>query len=71
MIYGFGTYRLVAACRETPVVFPNVLNRHAITVRAFLAAWPFGEQVGNIVGLNRRALVIEAETVGGQVIEPN
>ena len=67
----FGGHWLVSARCETPIVLFDFLNRHAVAVRAFLAAGPLGEYVENIVGLNRRSFVVETVAVGSDIIEPN
>ena len=71
MVHGFGGHGLVTASGKTPIVLFDFLNRHAVAVRAFLAVRPFGQNIGNVVRLNRRALVVEAETVGGEIVKPD
>src|SRR6266540_4358491 len=64
VVRGGGGHGLVAARRETPIVLANLLNRYTVAVWAFFAGGPFDKQIGNVVGANRRALVVEAEAVG-------
>lgn len=49
----------------------NFFNRHAVAVRTFLAVRPFGKHVGNVIGVDWRALIVETVAVGGQIIEPD
>ena len=71
VVYCFRRHWLVAASCKTPVILPNLFNRHTIAIRTFLALRPFDQYVGNVVGFNRRALIVEALAVSGEVIEPD
>jgi hypothetical protein len=71
MVHDLRCHRLAAAGGQTPIVRFDFLNRDAVAIRAFVTIWPFCQKAGNVVGRNRRALVVEAESIGGQVVEPN
>lgn len=71
MARSFRGDRLVAARRETPIVFLDLLNGYSVAVRAFFTGGPLREQVGNVIGRNFGAFVVQAKAVGGEVIEPD
>src|SRR5258708_4316428 len=71
VVHGGGSNGFVSARREAPIVLANLLEGHAVAVRALLAARPFGQRIGNVVGFDRCALVVQAEAVGGLIVEPN
>src|ERR1035437_2807128 len=71
VVYLFRYYWLLEASRKAPVVSANLFNRYAVTVCALFPLRPFGEHIRNIVGVDWRAFVIEAEAVSSKIVEPN
>src|SRR3989304_5207067 len=71
MVYRFGCHWLISSCCEAPFVLADLFNRHAVAVRTFVAVGPFGEYVGDVVGFDRCAFIVEAEAVGGRIVEPD
>ena len=62
---------LITSRRKALFVFANLLNRYTVAVLGFIALWPLGQHIGNVAGINWCAFVVEAEAVGGEIIEPN
>src|SRR5258708_1669926 len=71
MVNYFCSLQLVSPRREAPAVLSDFFNGDPVAVGAFFALRPLGEYVRNIVSFNGCAFVVEAESVGGDVVEPN
>jgi len=70
-VYGFCDDGLIPSCRKAPVVLLYLLNRHPVAIGPLLTLGPLGQNVGDVVGSNWSPLIVEAESVGGQVVEPD
>ena len=62
-MHRLGSYGSVGACGEAPVVLADFFDWDAVAFGAFFTCWPFGENIGNVVGFNGCAFIIEAESV--------